>query len=227
MAYTNSPLTMAYVPSPHYSERMGEISKITVHHAAAVASAKQIANHFQAKSTRASANYVIGKDGEIIRCVDEKNRAWTSSNVVNDNMAVTIEVANIDTAPNWPISEKAWLSLVKLCVDICRRNKIDKLTYTGGPSGNLTLHRFFAVTECPGPTLTKRMPELVEAVNERLCPQRYMTVEELPDWGRPTVQRLMDAGALRGTDSGLDISNDMLRVLVVVDRMLGGAVDES
>ena len=226
MNYTNSPLTMAYYPSPHYSERMGEITKITVHHAATVASAKQIANHFQAKTTRASANYVIGKDGEIVRCVDEKLRAWTSSNAANDNMAVTIEVANSGGAPDWPVSEKAWLSLVKLCVDICRRNRIDKLTYTGGPSGNLTLHRFFAATECPGPYLTGRMPELVEAVNSRLCPQRYMTLDEVPEWGRPTVKKLLDAGALHGTDSGLDLSADMLRVLVIMDRM-GGERDES
>ena len=217
---------MAYVPSPHYSQRMGDITKITVHHAAAVTSAKRIANHFQTRSTKASANYVVGQDGEIIRCVDEKNRAWTSSNAANDNMAVTIEVANSGEAPEWPVSEKAWLSLVKLCVDVCRRNRIDKLTYTGGPSGNLTLHRFFAATECPGPYLTGRMPELVEAVNARLCPQRFMTLDEVPKWGRPTVKKLLDAGALRGTDSGLDLSADMVRVLVVMDR-LGGEQNES
>jgi len=52
---------------------------------------------------------------------------------------------------------------------------------------------------------------------------RYHTVAECPSWAQPTVKKLIDAGALQGGDSGLDLSNDMLRVLVICDRM--GAYD--
>lgn len=48
--------------------------------------------------------------------------------------------------------------------------------------------------------------------------RRYQTREELPDWGLPTVERLLRSGALRGSDRGLDLSEDMLRTLVILDR---------
>ncbi len=48
---------------------------------------------------------------------------------------------------------------------------------------------------------------------------RYNTIDEVPDYGKATVQKLIDRGALNGTDTGLNLSDDMLRVLVVNDRM--------
>lgn len=47
---------------------------------------------------------------------------------------------------------------------------------------------------------------------------RYNTVEECPDWARETVQKLVDKKYLDGTGKGLDLSYDMVRVLVIQDR---------
>ena len=49
--------------------------------------------------------------------------------------------------------------------------------------------------------------------------KRYQTVEELPEWGKATVCKLIANGIIKGIDGGLDISLDMLRVLVWNDRM--------
>lgn len=46
----------------------------------------------------------------------------------------------------------------------------------------------------------------------------YKTIDDVPDWGKATVQRLLDAGILKGTDSGLNLSYEMLRIFVVHDR---------
>ena len=46
----------------------------------------------------------------------------------------------------------------------------------------------------------------------------YRTIEELP-FGGETVKRLVEAGALQGDGDGLNISYDMLRILVVLDRL--------
>ncbi len=46
----------------------------------------------------------------------------------------------------------------------------------------------------------------------------YNKISEVPDWGRKTVQKLYDKGILKGTDKGLEISETLLRVLVVNDR---------
>ena len=47
---------------------------------------------------------------------------------------------------------------------------------------------------------------------------RYNTVEECPGWARETVQKLIDKGYLGGNGQGLDLSHDMVRVLVIQDR---------
>ena len=47
---------------------------------------------------------------------------------------------------------------------------------------------------------------------------RYNTVEECPAWARETVQKLVDREYLNGTGEGLDLSADMVRLLVILDR---------
>lgn len=123
---------------------------------------------FASSSRQASSNYGVGTDGRIGLYVDEANRAWTSSNAENDNQAVTIEVANDGGAPDWHVSDKALEALIELCVDICKRNGIKELNYTGNKDGNLTRHNMFAATTCPGPYLQSKFPYIAEQVNERL-----------------------------------------------------------
>ncbi len=45
------------------------------------------------------------------------------------------------------------------------------------------------------------------------------TLEEVPGWARSTVQRLAGSGVLLGDGSGLNLSYDLLRALVVLDRL--------
>ena len=47
---------------------------------------------------------------------------------------------------------------------------------------------------------------------------RYNTAEECPSWARETIQKLIDKGYLGGNGQGLDLSHDMVRVLVIQDR---------
>ena len=56
------------------------------------------------------------------------------------------------------------------------------------------------------------------------CNPRYETIEDMPGWARRGVQRLVDRGVLAGTGDGkLDLSLDMLRTLVVCQRMMEDA----
>lgn len=47
---------------------------------------------------------------------------------------------------------------------------------------------------------------------------RYNTVAECPEWARKTIQKLIDKGYLSGDGNGLDLSHDMVRMLVINDR---------
>lgn len=165
---SNSSLVNYTKLSPNYSTRPGKISKITIHHMAGNLSVEACGNVFAPASRQASSNYGIGSDGRIGMYVEEKHRAWTSSNRANDEVAVTIEVANDGGAPNWHVSDKALAALIDLCVDICKRNGIAKLNWTGTASGNLTIHKFFAATSCPGPYLESKMGYIANEVNKRL-----------------------------------------------------------
>mgnify|MGYP003104493011 CR=1 FL=1 len=46
----------------------------------------------------------------------------------------------------------------------------------------------------------------------------YNKVEEVPEWGKSTVQKLINKGLLKGNENGLDLSYTLLRLLVVNDR---------
>ena len=47
---------------------------------------------------------------------------------------------------------------------------------------------------------------------------RYNTVEECPAWARETIQKLVNREYLNGTGEGLDLSADMVRMLVILAR---------
>lgn len=154
--------------SPNSSQRTATIDKITIHHMAGNFSVEAVGNGFSNPAREASSNYGVGTDGRIALYVPEDRRAWTSSNRENDNRAVTIEVANDGGAPDWHVSDTALEATIALCVDICQRNGIKKLIYTGDKSGNLTRHNMFAATSCPGPYLQSKFPYIVDEVNRRL-----------------------------------------------------------
>lgn len=165
---TNSTLVSYTKLSPNYSKRTKKIKKITIHHAAGVISVEGLGEIFANPERKASANYGIDSDGRIALYVNEDHRAWTSSNAANDHQAVTIEVSNDALAPDWTISEKAFNALLDLCYDICVRNDIKELVFTGDATGNVTLHKYFKNTLCPGPYLEHMMPVIVKKVNTRL-----------------------------------------------------------
>ena len=170
--------------SPNCTQpRHDKIDRITIHHMAGNLTVEQCGDIFSSPSRQASSNYGIGSDGRIACYVDENNRAWTTGGVdangkeiyccgmtgsMNDHKAVTIEVANCVNSEPWTVSDKAMASLIRLCIDICIRNNISSLNYTGDPTGNLTMHKWFAYTGCPGTYLESKFPFIADQVNKKL-----------------------------------------------------------
>lgn len=137
----------------NYGQRPGKIIGITIHHMAGDMTIESCMRYHRTSSRGASANYYIGSDGRIGQAVPESKGAWTSSNKANDMSHITIEVANCSFAPDWKVSSEAYIALIRLCADICRRNGIGKLEYTGKAGASLTVHQQFSATACPGPYL--------------------------------------------------------------------------
>lgn len=185
---SNSPLVSFTRISPNSNNpRNARITKITPHHMAGNLSLETLGNIVANPARQMSCNYGIDSAGRVGMYCEEKNRSWCSSSPSNDHQAVTIEVANDEIGGNWHISDQALAKLIDLCVDICQRNGIPQLVYTGDATGNLTHHNMFAATACPGPYLQSKMPHIAQEVNKRLA----STTGEPPMPSNPTTGGLL------------------------------------
>lgn len=165
--------------------------------------ADSLANTFKNPERKASCNYGIGYDGSIALICKENERSWCSSQVENDNRAITIEVSTQSSSP-YNIYKEAYVALINLLLDICTRHRYFNGLYCPQTPGTslyrkqydyrwqqsaavdnfinsaqsgleqkmiLTLHRWFADTDCPGNALFKKIyttKELEFIVNQFL-----------------------------------------------------------
>lgn len=209
--------------------RAKKIDTITIHHMAGNLSVEACGEVFAPRSRSASSNYGIGSDGRIACYVEEENAAWTSSSSANDSRAITIEVANCTGSPEWKVSEKAYAALIDLCVDICQRHGF-KLNYTGDKTGNLTMHKWFANTLCPGPYLEPRFPEIADEVNKRLG-EEVVQAKPVENKEVCTVNLLVLRKGSKGTSvkalQALLITNGCYCGISGVDGSFGPATDKA
>lgn len=172
---SNSPLVNHINISPNKtSPRNHVIDTITIHCVVGQLSVETLGNVFKSPSRQASSNYGVGSDGRIGMYVEEKDRSWCSSNRANDNRAVTIEVA-CDPSEPYAVNDKAYNALIQLVADICKRNNIKKLLWKNDKSligqvdkQNMTVHRWFANTQCPATFLMNHHADIADKVNQIL-----------------------------------------------------------
>ena len=179
MAYTNSSMVVVRKLSPNHSgKRTHTIDRISPHCVVGQCTAEGLGDWFARTSTQASSNYGIDKDGRVGLYVEEKNRSWCTSSNANDQRAVTIECASDTKEPYW-MNDKVYATLIKLCVDICKRNGKKKLLWLGDKTKTLnytpksdemviTVHRWFANKSCPGNWLYARLGDLASKVTSQL-----------------------------------------------------------
>ena len=175
MAYTNSKLVNYTRISPNRNvNRNHKIDTVSIHCVVGQCSVETLGSIFASASKEASSNYGIGYDGRIGMYVEEKDRSWCTSSASNDNRAITIEVAS-DTYHPYRVNDAAYKSLIKLLVDICKRNGIKELKWRADKSligqvdkQNMTVHRWFANKSCPGDYLYNLHRQIAKEVNAQL-----------------------------------------------------------
>lgn len=143
-----------------------------------------------------SCNYVVGHDGSVGLCVEEKDRSWCSDSPSNDHRAVTIECAS-DTKKPYATTAECYNKLLDLVTDICQRNGINRLIWFGDKNRTLsyqrqsgeaclTVHRWFANKSCPGDYLYNLMGQIADEVTRRLSGS---SEKENPTYIEYTVKR--------------------------------------
>lgn len=132
---------------------------------------------------------------------------------------------------NWKFTNKALDNAVKLARQLMQDYQI--------PAGNVIRHYDVSGKCCPGivgwnadsgdeSKWLKFKARLVESAVPEVKEEaevRYNTIAELPEWARPSVQKLIDAGKLNGSGgkkdkdgnpADLNLSEDMVRLIVML-----------
>ena len=154
---------------PHTSGREGSgVGCICVHHMAGNLSPAQCADVWRG-SGAASAHYAI--QGSLVgQLVREEDAAWAVGNWAANKYTISIECANDGgAASNWHVSDETIETCINLIVDICRRKGWKEFRYTGDDNtGELTAHRWYTSTACPGDYLYSKFPYIASEVQRRL-----------------------------------------------------------
>ena len=178
-------------------------------------------------------HYVIRKDGTIERGRPE----WAIGSHAYGENSHTIGVhLSGDFQQAEPTSQQIE-KCAMLVADICERYGIP-IDYE-----HIVGHGELMATSCPGKNLQKLIDDgtitgkavwyynqahgLTDSVEVQEqdggnCGgrgmERFNTIDSVPDWAKPTIQKMIDKGLLQGNGASLDLSLDMLRIFVVNDR---------
>ena len=179
---------------------------------------------------QASAHYFVDEHGAM-QSVHEDDTAWHCGaraywhpECRNDN-SIGIEMCSRKRADgSYYIKPETVANAAALAKDIMQRYGID--------TDHVLRHYDVTGKRCPMPWVDD--PAQWTAFKDMLTPEntttveedddmatRYNTVAELPAWAQEEAQRLVDRGALLGDAHGnLDVTMDMLRTMIVCQRMI-------
>ncbi len=111
-------------PYSRSGEKQNKIQYIVVHwvgnaNTSALANKNYFDNLKNTHKTSASSHYIIGLNGEIIRCIPENEVAFHSGSYSRNRNSIGIENCHPDW--NGQFNSNTYNSLVELCADICKR----------------------------------------------------------------------------------------------------------
>lgn len=152
-------------PSNYTPGRTIPIDGIVIHHAAST-SLDSVGQVFSTPNRQASAHYGVRAD-QVHQYVKEEDTAWHCGYWPGNCRTIGIEAVNSTGAPDWLVSEATFNTLVKLVADIAKRNNLGRLKFEPDADWpNLSAHRDWSPTYCPGDYLYSRMNELADRANE-------------------------------------------------------------
>lgn len=224
-------------PGNYTAKRSSAIRYLVVHYTGAPGTARNSGAYFASRGDiGASAHYFVDVQ-DIVQSVPDSGRAWHCGAASyrhpecrNDNSIGVELCCDQDAAGRWRFDPATVANAVQLIRTLMAQYGI----------GIDHVVRHYDVTGkiCPEPYVRDASawaefkarltaPETTE--EEDMV--RYNTVAEMPEYYRAEAQALIDAGALKGgTDGSLNISEDMLRGMIVgmryVDALLKGAYTE-
>jgi len=230
-------MTIPCHPTNYRRGRVSPVRYVVIHYVGALGGAEDNARYFAGAGRGASAHFFVGFAGEVFRSVAEEDSAWhcgggrqgSSGGAFfgrcrNDN-SIGIELCVRKRDPSSLSGEDRDWYFEKATLESAARLTAEMLTrYDIGIDGVI---RHYDVTGKICPASFVQDEEQWQAFLEEVKKQmRYQTVEQVPSWGRETVEKLIGKGYLTGSGlkdaqgrpADLNLTEDMLRLLVINDR---------
>lgn len=198
----------------------GSTDGIVLHHAAGDGAPETVHEAHQKNGWNGIGyHYYVRKDGSVYKGRPE----WAVGAGVENENGHLLHICFEGNFEHEVMQEAQFLAGAALIADVRTRFPVP-----------VTMHRAWSATACPGSLfpgdfLTMAAISIAEeeaaeakkeAEKEAHSMIYYHTLDEIPDWGKPTVERLLNADAIRGDENGdLDLSRDMVRLLVILDRL--------
>jgi N-acetylmuramoyl-L-alanine amidase len=124
-------------PSPNFDERSLPISMVVLHYTG-MADAASAITRLTDPDAKVSAHYLVAEDGEIVRMVDERHRAWHAGRSfwrrVTDINSASIGIEIVNPGHEWgyrPFPESQMEALLPLLKDIVDRYGIERVNVVG------------------------------------------------------------------------------------------------
>ena len=190
-------------------------------------SARQNASYFAHVGTQTSVHYIVD-DREVIEIIPPDRKSYGTSSRRHNESFIQIEMCHPDESGK--VSNATLTNVVWLCRELMGRYGITEIIRHYDVTGKrcpLWYVEHPEEWEALKGRIVEGEDEMTEELERRLAAIEAVTVnrmiynyvdENMPEWARGTVQKLMDRGYLRGTDEGLGLDDSMLRVLVMLDR---------
>lgn len=182
-------------------------------------------NYFAQPNRNASAHYFVD-ECNIVQSVKDSDTAWHCGaksykhpKCRNDNSIGVEMCSEKDQNGQYYINQATQNTAVELIKVLMEKYSI--------PIENVIRHYDVTGKICPEPFVRNQVQwldfkqRLIGNDDKEEKEMIYNYIDEnMPDWAKPTVQKLIDKGALKGNEKGeLLLTGTMLRLFVIHDRM--------
>lgn len=191
--------------------RQSRVEYLVVHYTGAPGdTAQNNGRYFAREKTGSSAHYFVDEQ-TVVRSVPEEFTAWhCGANYYRhpkcrNGNSIGIEICTKGENGRYRFAPEAVERAQKLIRQLMQKYGI----------GEDCVLRHYDVTGklCPAPLVEENA---WESFKEGLTV--YETLEAVPRWARESVEKLVERGFLEGDGENLNLSRDMVRILVILDR---------
>lgn len=217
------------------SRRPSDIRYLVIHFTANDGdSAKNNADYFAREAPGASAHFFVD-EREIWQSVQEKDIAWHCGTrgmyfhpYCRNANSLGVELCSRKRGEKYYFTPETVKNAQQFVRSLMKRYGI--------PTENVVRHYDVTHKNCPAPFVEDagawqefkaglmeqaKEDNMTEKQVKQLIEQSktvFDTEEAVPEWGRATIEKLTKRGLLRGEDGKLALTEEMLRVFVVLDR---------